>query len=680
MATTITAISQQSRFHMETLETASQDVDLRGVHLAVGDRELLTSAHLRLTAGHRYGLLGRNGIGKSTLLKAMGMGLMVGFPKNLRCLYVDQLEGMGPEQRVVEVVLGADVAAQRAQRDSEALETALEGGDGADIARTLRQLQMDRLVDEVGEAQQTAERRSGERGLAARQALVAAEARLQLAQQALGEPVGAQEMHSALGMAQDLLNNLLERLSLREPEEAEAEARAILTGLGFTQAQQEAPLGQLSGGWRIRVSLAQALFLQPDLLLLDEPTNHLDLPGIIWLQRYLRKLERTTILVVSHDRAFLNAVAQEIIVFRKQQLSYYSGNYDEYVAQVEEHQLHQQRLAGGIERKREHMEKSIQKGLKQAKKAGDDKKLGMVASRKKKLENRMGMEKNAAGHRLRINKDMAGWHDAARQQADVEEKEVNPPWKVQEPDPLRHKGPVVQLEEVSCGYHSSRPVLKGVTLCVEQGERVVLVGPNGEGKSTVIKTMIAKLPALAGTVQTHSSARIAYFQQTQVEAMCAQQDATAISYMQEKWPAAREQELRNHLASFGCKGGTATQPLHTLSGGQAVRVALAAVFYGRPHLLILDEPSNHLDMDGVESLAEALRQYGGSVLLVSHDQWLVQQAAQHVSLVAGGEMKRLEGGVAEYVKTLSGTGKKKAAVGGMKKGSGQKKPSGSQKR
>jgi hypothetical protein len=188
-------------------------------------------------------------VGKSSLLKAIGWGLVVGFPKNLRCLYVDQLEGVDLQQPCLEVVLQADAAAQRAQRESAALEAALEGGDGAEIARALRTLRLQRLRDEAAEAQQTAARRSGERGLAARQALVAAEARLADAEAQLGAPVGDQELHGALGAAQDLLTELFDQLSLREPEEAEGQARAILTGLGFSQEQQEAPLGQLSGAY-----------------------------------------------------------------------------------------------------------------------------------------------------------------------------------------------------------------------------------------------------------------------------------------------------------------------------------------------------------------------------------------------------------------------------------------------
>ncbi|PSC67915.1 ABC transporter ATP-binding [Micractinium conductrix] len=664
MCAAITATTQQSRFHAETLEAPTQEVDLRGLALAAGDAELLAGAHLKLAAGTRYGLVGRNGVGKSTLLKAVGWGLVVGFPKSLRCLYVDQLEGVDPEQSPVEVVVAADSEAQRAQREAAALQAALEGGEPGGMARTLRQLAVARAEEAAAGAAQTAERRSGERGLAARQALVGAEAALAEARARLDAPLSAQEEAAAQAAAQDLLIDLFDRLALREPEEAEAAARSILTGLGLSTAQQEAPLGQLSGGWRIRASLAQALFLQPDLLLLDEPTNHLDLPGIVWLSRYLRtQMERSTLVVVSHDRAFLNAVAQEIVVFKKRQLSYYTGNYDEYEQQVEEKQLHQQRLADGIERKREHAEKSIQEGLKQAKKAGDDKKLGMVASRKKKLENRMGMEKNAAGHRLRVHKDFVGYFDSARQQAEVEEKEVVPPWKVPQPDLLRHKGPLVQLEGAACGYSRQRPVLPAVTLCVEQGERVALVGPNGEGKSTLLKTLVGQLPALAGTVTTHGSARVAYFQQTQVEEMCGNGGpATALAYMQERWPAVREQELRNHLGSYGIKGGTATQPLTTLSGGQAVRIALAAAFFARPHLLVLDEPSNHLDLEGVESLVAALEGFEGGVLLVSHDQYLVQQAAQRVCLVAAGEVRRLEGGIVEYVQQLSG--KKRASIGG----------------
>jgi ATPase subunit of ABC transporter with duplicated ATPase domains len=206
-------------------------------------------------------------VGKSSLLKAIGWGLVVGFPKNLRCLYVDQLEGVDLQQSCLEVVLQADAPAQRAQRESAALEAALEGGDGAEIAHALRTLRLQRLRDEAAEAQQTAERRSGERGLAARQALVAAEARLADAEAQLGAPVGDQELHGALGAAQDLLTELFDQLSLLEPEEAEGQARAILTGLGFSQEQQEAPLGQLSGaysgaaGWVVAVSMAAGCVL-----------------------------------------------------------------------------------------------------------------------------------------------------------------------------------------------------------------------------------------------------------------------------------------------------------------------------------------------------------------------------------------------------------------------------------
>ncbi|GAB4816948.1 hypothetical protein N2152v2_003994 [Parachlorella kessleri] len=629
----------------------------------VGDNELLSDAHLKLMEGQHYGLVGRNGVGKSSLLKAIGYGLVTGFPSSIRCLYVDQLEGVDSQQTPVDIVVAADVEAQRAEHEAQQLQEALESSDVVAMATALRGLRLQRLQNDVTAAYKIAEKRSGERGLAARQALVAAEARLADAQQQLSALVTPEELGAAAQAAQDELTVLFDRLALRSPEEAEAQARSILTGLGFSKEQQDAPLGQLSGGWRIRVSLAQALFLKPDVLLLDEPTNHLDLRAIVWLQRYLSRLEDTTVVVVSHDRAFLNAVAQEIIVFRDRRLAYWAGNYDEYVQQREDKQAHQARLAEGVQRKKEHMERSIQEGLKQARQQGDDKKLGMVASRKKKLENRMGVEKNAAGHRLKVNKDFVGYFDAARQQAEVEAPEALPVWKVPEVQPLRQKGALVQVEGLACGYKKGKPVLKEVSFSIEQDDRLALVGPNGEGKSTLVKTLLGDLPPLAGTVQTQSAARVAYFQQGQVEELCQRAGVTALSYMQERWASVREQELRNQLGSFGIKGSLATQPLSSLSGGQAVRVALAAVFFASPHLMVLDEPSNHLDLEGVECLAAALQSYTGAMVLVSHDQFLIKEVAQRVFLVADGEIAYLERGVEEYAQQLaSGKRVKKAAV------------------
>eukprot|EP00884_Botryococcus_braunii_P007022 jgi/Botrbrau1/16320/Bobra.0066s0088.1 len=413
----------------------------------------------------------------------------------------------------------------------------------------------------------------------------------------------------------------------------------------------------------MRVALAQALFIKPDLLLFDEPTNHLDLPAILWLTRYLRQLEGVTLVVVSHDRTFLNAVTQEIIVMKNHKLAYHDGSYDEYVTNTEEKALHLMRMKESVDKKRSHIEKSIAEGVRAAKKSGDDKKLGMVASRRKKLD-RLGLEKSAAGHRFQVSKDMIGYHLSNRQEIVVEPPDPTPVWKFPEPGPLRQGGALLELEAVSFGYPTRpgflRPVLSDVTMNVEMGARIAIVGANGAGKSTLMKLMVGELQPTSGSVRQLPQAKLGVFLQHHVEDLIgkAGEGGTPLSHLAALFPGRKEQELRGHLGSFQIKGHLATQPLTSLSGGQAVRVGLAATTLQAPHVLVLDEPSNHLDLGGVEALLNALKAYTGAVVLVSHDQHLVSGFADVVYAVGGKKVRRLEGGMPQYVKELKAESKK----------------------
>ncbi|KAI0827115.1 ribosomal L18ae/LX protein domain-containing protein [Trametes gibbosa] len=647
----IVATSQVSRFHTETLTTLSNDIDLKDVNMTIGQRTLLAGANLRLFRGVHYGLVGQNGVGKSTLLKVLGYKLLAGFPSNVRVLYVEQLEGADMARTVVNVVMDADRAAARARKELKLVQGALEGDDPAAVAKIMREMKMERLKDELEAADKIALERSGARGADARKKLIEQEKRMAEAKAANEEPLSNQEIIRASAEAQGLLTELFASMDLYGAEAAEAKARSILKGLRFHPAWHDRPLGELSGGWRIRVALASALHIEPDILLLDEPTNHLDLPAIIWLQDYLSQLTDTTIVTVSHDRAFLNAVADEIVVFKGQTLTYHTGNFDEYLEHTEEKRKYKEKMAEALDRKKAAAEKAIQVSMSQARKAGDDKKMSQAASKQRKLE-RMGMEVNEKGHRFKLNRDRAGFFLSTRDDVDLEKAEQAPTWSIPDPTPLRQAGAIIEVDCVSLGYHRKQPLLVGeVTLNIDQNARIAIVGANGSGKTTLVKALVGDLAPLKGRITRHLSAKIGYFTQHHVDELHQYPiETSALSLLLEKDPERREQDCYAHLGKYGIKGSIALQPLRSLSGGQMVRVAFALSTFGSsPHLLILDEPTNHLDYLTTEALIMALKEFAGAVVVVSHDQFFVSEVAEQVYAVRKRKLELLDGGMEEYM-------------------------------
>uniref|UniRef100_A0A8H8CEF3 ABC transporter domain-containing protein n=2 Tax=Psilocybe cubensis TaxID=181762 RepID=A0A8H8CEF3_PSICU len=623
-AVEIVAYSQQSRFHRETFDASDIDIDIKGVNVSVNNKELLVDAHLRLKPGVRYGMVGQNGVGKSVLLSVLGNNVLVGLPQNVRILHIAQLEDFTAGRTILEEILEADVDRTRIIREAQALQgfTTKANSDAA-LNTIIHKLLVSRAEIALDKAQKIATKRSGQRGHTARQALLVAENDLATLQ--AQDP----QTYVTTQMVHDIMTEVFGAYEVLDLEADEARAKSILRGLGFKDedlSKEGRKIGGLSGGWRMRVMLGKALFIKPDILLLDEPTNHLDLPAIVWLRSYLTNdAEGQTVVVVSHDRSFLDAVTDETIIFRDKKLTYHPGNYDDWERNTEEQRKRKTRLKELEMKRRKQIMDSIQKNVQQAKSTGDDKRYGQVASRKKKLE-RMGMERLEDGKRYK--KSYHGFHD----EIVVEQAVKTAPITLPPPEPFNFPGSsFLQLSEASFRYDpkpSSPMVINNVSLDVGPQARIGLLGPNGCGKSTLMNLLAGELKPTLGEVKKHHRLRIGYFSQHTVDQLDL--SVSALQHLSKSFPdiVITEGEARSHFGSCGISGDPVTRPIRTLSGGQRNRVALALVTFHRPHVLLLDEITNHLDMGTVESLVESLCEFEGALVVVSHDVWFLKQVIE----------------------------------------------------
>ena len=363
-------------------------------------------------------------------------------------------------------------------------------------------------------------------------------------------------------------------------------------------------MSRLSGGWKTRCSLACALCQSADLLLLDEPTNFLDLPSIIWLENYIQTLgPSVTVVVVTHDRAFGDSVADELLVLRNQSLERFRGNLSSYELERAKKYKYLSRMKEAQDKQKKHMQSTIEQNVKAAKRTGDDKKLKQAASRKKKLDERWGMEVSAKGGRFKLNRDLPGYHNTNRDEIEV--PDFDPPVRFSfptSPTDLRFPGALVSFEKVSFAYPKKKqvPVLREVDLTIHMGDRVGIAGMNGSGKSTLVSLAMAGVEGsqgapkpTAGTVTRHTRARFGLYSQQAVEELNTiavdKPELTALSHLMEYAGAElAEKDARGLLSSVGLTGRTASDvPINLLSGGQKVRLALAKVLWTPPNLLIL---------------------------------------------------------------------------------------------
>ncbi|MEO8243380.1 MAG: ABC-F family ATP-binding cassette domain-containing protein [bacterium] len=379
---------------------------------------------------------------------------------------------------------------------------------------------------------------------------------------------------------------------------AEGRASAILKGLGFDNAAQLRPCSDFSGGWRMRVALAGVLFAQPDYLLLDEPTNYLDLEGSLWLESYLQKYPHT-VLIISHDRGLLNRAVTGILHLDARKLTYWNGPYDQFARQMAERRAVLQAEAKKQEARRAHLQSFVDRFKAKASKAVQ------AQSRVKMLEKMVTIT------------------------APEDAKKVVFTF----PKPEELSPPIINMENVAVGY-GGPPVLRKLSLRIDQDDRIALLGRNGEGKSTLAKLLAGKLSAAEGKLVQSSKLRIGYFAQHQVDELHI--DETPLQHIMRLRPLEGQPRLRARLAGFGLGADQAETVVGRLSGGQKARLSLLLATIEAPHLLILDEPTNHLDMESREALVEALTEYSGAVILVSHDMHLLSLVADRLWLVKSG--------------------------------------------
>ncbi|MFC3174621.1 ATP-binding cassette domain-containing protein [Novosphingobium bradum] len=407
------------------------------------------------------------------------------------------------------------------------------------------------------------------------------------------------------------LAEIHERLIAIEAHSAPSRAARILVGLGFDEAAQHRPLESFSGGWRMRVALAALLFSQPDLLLLDEPSNHLDLEAVLWLEDFLRSYP-ATILLVSHERDFLNNVVDHILHLSGGKLTLYPGGYDAFERQRAERQAQIASAKAKQQAMRDRLQDYVARNSARASTAKQ------AQSRAKAL---------------------------ARLQP-IAELIDDPSLSFDFPDPDELRPPLITLDLASVGY-GEEPVLQRLNLRLDPDDRIALLGRNGNGKTTLARLLAAQLAPMAGAMTASGKMRVGYFTQYQVEEL--DRSETPLQHMTVLMKGATPAAVRAQLGRFGFSGPKATTEVGKLSGGERARLALALITRDAPHMLILDEPTNHLDVDAREALIQALNGYSGAVVIVSHDRHMLEMTADRLVLVDGGTAREFDGSIDDYI-------------------------------
>lgn len=510
-------------------------LSISGLTYRLQTRVLFDDASAQIAKGWKVGLVGRNGTGKSTLLRLI------------------QERGEHPEINIQRGATFGFVAQEAAPTDEALIDVVM----AADVERAA-------LMEEAGAAT---------------------------------DPMRIADIHM--------------RLVEIDAHSAEARAAEILTGLGFRQADLWRPCREFSGGWRMRAALGGVLFARPDLLLLDEPTNYLDLEGASWLEAHLRKYPNTVVLV-SHDREVLNRSVTHILALEHAKLSVHAGNYDTYQKKRAERAALLTAQKSKQDAQRAHLQSFVDRFRAKASKA------------------------RQAQSRIKMIEKM--------QEIVLPLEERTTPFRFEDPTELA--SPILQLDAADLGYAPGQPVLRNVSLRIDHDDRVAIVGVNGQGKTTLVKSIAARLPLLAGHRRASKQVKIGYFSQDQLDELRAGE--TVLDHVRDHFPDAPPAKLRGCAAQLGFGREKVETAVEKLSGGEKVRLLLGLTALQKPHILILDEPTSHLDIDSREALIFALNEYAGAVLLITHDVYLAEACADRLWLVKDGQAAPYDGDLEDY--------------------------------
>lgn len=514
-------------------------ISINQAQLIRGSKTLLDETSLTIYPGHKVGLVGANGTGKSSLL-----ALILGH------LSLDKGEFSLPSGWQI-----ATVAQETPALDVSALEYVI---DGDSEYRQLEALLHKAQEDNDGNA------------------IALLHGKI--------DAIGGYAIHSRAG--------------------------SLLAGLGFSEADQSNPVKSFSGGWRMRLNLAQALLCRSDLLLLDEPTNHLDLDTMYWLEGWIKSYQGTLILI-SHDRDFIDEIVDEIVHVENQKLNFYKGNYSAF-ERIRAERMSQQQVAFERQQKeRAHMQSFVDR-------------FRYKASKAKQAQSRL---------------------KALERMTELLPSQADSPFYMEFRAPEALPNPLIKMELVAIGY-SDKPILSKVHLNLVPGARIGLLGRNGAGKSTLIKLLSGQLSPMTGLYEPNPGVNIGYFTQHQIEFL--RLDDTPMQHLVRLAPNAREQELRNFLGGFGFNGDMALSPVRPFSGGEKARLVLALLVWQRPNLLLLDEPTNHLDLEMRHALTMALQTFEGAMVVVSHDRHLLRLTCSDYYLVDQGEVRAFDGDLDDY--------------------------------